>query len=218
MLALLDHNALGAATENPLAGAMDVPVTAQLAGLAVVHHQDVHAREEVEECRLLSLDPVVHRVAHHHFRLLHLREHADLELGVDVAEKEKLRRTKLLGELGLEVGEDAEPRLQRLPALQVVGVLPLPAKALSRRVLDTRPVDAAGCQALQLGDRIVAAYHPDHLHGVQNRPGDAEVDGGATERVGGLAERREDGIERDAADHEKAHLVTSGRGRRCRRA
>ena len=55
-------------------------------------------------------------------------------------------------ELGLEVGEHAEPGLERLAALQVVGVLPLPAEALALGAARRRSSRSRGGQALELGD------------------------------------------------------------------
>ena len=159
---------------------------------------------------LLALDPVVHRIAHDERGSRHLAQDAELQLGIDVAEKKELGRAKGLGKLGLKVGEHAEPGLERLAALEVVGVLPLPPEALAVRALDAAPIDPAFPETLELGDRVVLADHADHLHRVQQRAGHAEVHRGPPERVGRLAERREDRVERDAADDEQAHQVTSG--------
>src|SRR6478736_8213896 len=107
-LPLLDDHPLGAALEDPLPGAVHVPVARELARLGVIHHQEVDLAEELEEDILLALDPVVHRVADHELRRLDLAQDAELELRIDVAEEEIVGGTEAFGELRLEVGEDAE--------------------------------------------------------------------------------------------------------------
>ncbi len=91
--------------------------------------------------------------------------------------------------LGLKGRKDAETRLQRLSALQVVGVLALPAEALAGCAFHAGPVDATRRQAIELRHRVVIADHPHHVDPVQERPGHAEIDGRSAQRVGGLAER-----------------------------
>jgi hypothetical protein len=194
---------------------VDVPVAAQLSGLAVVHHEHVHPAEQLEQGLALPLDPIIHGVAHDEPRPLHLAQHAELKLRIDVTQEDVLGGAEGLGNLGLEVGEHAEPGLQRLPALEIVAVLTLPSEALALRALHARPVDPARGERLELVHRIVASHHADHLHRVEQRSRHTEVDGGAPESVGGLSERGEDGVQGDAAHDEEAHQVTSDRGRRC---
>ena len=62
-----------------------------------------------------------------------------------------------------------------------------------------------GASALELVDRIVVADDADDLHRVQSGSPTLKERAGAAEHVGGLAERREDGIQRDAADDENGH-------------
>src|SRR5256885_4396211 len=57
----------------------------------------------------------------------------------------------------------------------------------------------------------VAPDHADGLAGSQPRPRHREEHGGPTERVGGLAEGRDDGIQSDRADDEYTHAhIRSG--------
>jgi hypothetical protein len=81
------------------------------------------------------------------------------------------------GELGSEVREHAESRLQRLAAGEVVGVACLPAERFPFRLLDTREIDAALLERIQGGEREVAPHHAHDLHGVENGPRDAEEHG-----------------------------------------
>jgi len=171
--------------------------------------------EQLEQRLALPLDPVVHGIAHDQPGPFHLAQHAELELGIDVAQEDVLGGPEGFGDLGLEVGEHAESGLERLPALEIVAVLALPPEALARGALHARPVDPAGRQRLEVVHRIVASHDADHLHRMEQGPRHAEVHGGATQGVGGLSERGEDRVQGHAAHDEGAHQVTSDRGRRC---
>jgi hypothetical protein len=216
MLSLLDHDALRPLPQDPPPGPMDIPVSTQLSGLTVVHHEDVHPGQEAEQRRLLALDPVVHGIAHHQLGLLHLFQNAELKLGIDVAEEEKTSRTEGVGQPRLKLGEHSEPGLQRLPALQIVGVFPLPAKALSRSALHTGPVNATRREPLQLVLGVILTDDSDYLHRMEDGTGDAEVHRRSAQRVGSLAERSKNRIQCDAAYHQQGHGVTSDPGLRCR--
>ena len=143
--------------------------------------------------------------------VLHLIQHAELQLGIDVTEKDVPRLPKLLGNLGLEIGKHAEPRFERVPFLEVEGVLPLPPEALAGGARHTVQVDAPLGEAGQIVERIVLADHAHHLDRVQVARGGAEEHRRAAERILGLAERCLDGIERDAADNEQGQgYIRSG--------
>jgi len=181
VLPLLDHDPARASSEDPFPGAMNVPVAAQLAGFTVVDHENVDPAEEVEQRRLLALDPVVHGVAHDHLGPRHLREHAELELGVDVAEEHEFRRPELFPAAWAEVGEDpaASPTSRDSEDRRSIC---LPAK-LSPSTCSTPDSRSARSHPLQLGERIVPAHYPDDLHRMEDGAGDAEVDGRASERI-----------------------------------
>ena len=168
--------------------------------------------EQLQQQVALGVDPVIHGVARDERRLFHLIEHAELQLGVDVAEEEVARIPELGRELGAEVGEHAQTGLEGLAARQVVGVLGLPAKRLARGLLHAREVHAARLERLEGAERIIRAHHADHLDGVEDHAGGAEEHRRSTGRVGRLTERRVHRVERDRADHEQTH-VTSDPGR-----
>ena len=170
-----------------------------------------------EQRGLLALDPVVHGVAHHQLGPLDLIQHAELELGIDVAEEDELggpeRRpgawagSRRRRRAGSPASPGSADRRSICPSSG--SSRPRPAPRPTSRC-PAAPARSSSCE------RIVAAHHADHLHRMQHRAGHAEVHRRAAQRVGGLAERREDRVQRDAADDEQAHQVTSGRGRRCR--
>ena len=108
--------------------AIDVPVAGQLAGLGIVHHQDVDVAQQLEEQIAFTLNPIVHRITGDQLRLLHLVEHTQLQFGIDVTQEHKLCVTEFLGDTRVEVREHPESRLQRFTAVEVVGVARLPAK------------------------------------------------------------------------------------------
>ena len=213
MLSLLDHHPRGPVGEDPAAGPMDVPVSAQLAGLTVVDHEDVDPESSCSSARLLALDPVVHRVADDQLRTLHLLEDAQLEIGIDVAQEEKARGAEGWGKTRTKVREHTETGLQRFPALEIIGVFALPPKALPVCLFDARPVDSAGSQPLELVIRIILADHSDHLDRVENRSRDTEIHRGPAERVRGLAKGRKDRVQCDAAHHQKVMRSHPVRGR-----
>ena len=59
------------------------------------------------------LDPVVHGVAAGQPQAVHLRAHAALQRGLDVAEQQVRRVPVALRQLGIEVGEDVQVGAQR---------------------------------------------------------------------------------------------------------
>src|SRR5215203_3329533 len=213
MLALFDYDPFRAMLQNPAAGAMDIPLSAELACLAVIDHEHVHSGQQPEQVGFFALDPVVHGVAHDKLRFLYLVEHAQLQLRVDVTEEKKSRRLEGRREFRLEVGENAKSSFQGFPTLEIVRVLTLPAEALAFSTLHSRPVDATAAESLELRVRIVMAYYANHLHRVQNGAGNTEVDGRPSQRISGFAERSENGVQRNATDYEQSHQLHPVRGR-----
>ena len=211
VLALLHDREPRSAREDPAGRPVDVPVARQLARLGVVHHENVDVAQQLEQQVPLRVDPVVHRVAGDELGVLHLVEHAELQLGVDVAEEHVAGVAELGRQLGAELREYAEPRLQRLAAGEVVRVFRLPAERLALRPLDARQVHAARLERPEGAGRIVRPDHAHHLHGVEDHAGGAEEHGGAAGGVRRLTERRRYRVEGDRADHEQTHAhIRSG--------
>src|SRR5690606_20880513 len=180
-----------------------------LADFRVVDQQQVDPAQQLQQRVPLPLDPVVHRVARHQTRRVHLVEHLHLELGVDVRQEQPLGAAEALGQARRERGEDAEPRLERVRGVEVVAVGARPAEAVAGRLDQAGQVDAALDQEVQRLDRVVAADDADELHGREHGGRGAEVDCGAAERLGRSAEWRVDAVQGNAADHEHAHGVSS---------
>ncbi len=174
---LLDHHHRGPMLHDPAGGTIDVPVARQLPGLRIVHHQHVGAPHYLQQHVPGTVDPVVHCVAGNQVRLVDLVQHAELQLGIDVTQEDVAGVAERLGDLGLEVGEHPESGLQRLPVLQVVGVLPFPAEALTRLPLDAADVHVLLSQSRQGIERVVVTHHGDQLHWVQQPRRVAEEQG-----------------------------------------
>src|SRR5207237_6581334 len=97
------------------------------------------------------------------------------------------------------------------------GVAGLPAERLALLPLHTRQVYAARRQFLEMSFGKVASDDADDLDGMEHRARHRKEDRGPAERVGGLAEGRDDGIKRDRTDDEQTH-ATSVQGRGSPRA
>ena len=92
----------------------------------------------VEQLGAVAADPEVHRVGGDERGRLDLLDHVELQRRMDVAEEDQLGVAVALVELGLEVGEHAEPGVEGLAGGQVVGVLADPVEGLAGPALDAR--------------------------------------------------------------------------------
>src|SRR5690349_995242 len=135
----------------------------------------------------------------------------ELQLGVDVAQEDELRRAERRRDGGVEVGEHAEPRLQRLAALEIVGILPFPPERYAGHAGHAGEVDAALREAIELREWKVGAHHTHDLHRMQHGARHREENRRAAERVGRLTEGRGHRVEGDRAHHQQAHVyIRSG--------
>ena len=106
----------------------EVRLLGELAGLGIVHGDDIDLAEHAPERRVLPFDPEVHRVEGHQLRpLLHLAEHVELEPGVDVGEEEVGHTGQRGRELGAKVGENVELGVEGTRLVQIVAVRARPA-------------------------------------------------------------------------------------------
>src|SRR6185436_6955021 len=124
---LYDHE-LRAALHDPLSGLHEVVVLRELTRFGVVQRDRVDALEQLEQLGAPALDPEVHRVTGNQPGLVDLREHIELESWIDVAEKDEWRRAELRRNLGAEVREHAEVRLEGFRHVEVVTVAAAPAE------------------------------------------------------------------------------------------
>ena len=146
--------------------------------------------QQLEQQIAFGLDPVIHGIARDQRRGLHLVEHAQLQLGIDVSQEHVAGVPEGLGELGPEGGEHTEPRFQRFATRQVVRVARLPPERFPLGLLDAAQVDATLFQRLERAERVVAPHHADDLHRMQQRSRGAEENGRSPRRVGRLTEGR----------------------------
>ncbi len=167
--------------------------------------------QQLEQQILLTLNPVVHRIAGDQLGLFYLIEHVELQLRIDVAEEDVFGVAEFFRDAGLKVGEDTETGLERFAAVQIVRISGFPAERLALLPFHTRQVDAARRQFLEMIFGKVAPDHADDLDGSQHRARHRKEHRGSAERVGSLAEGRDDGIQRDRADDEYTHAhIRSG--------
>src|SRR4029077_1622733 len=103
-------------------------------------------------------------------RIRDLIQHAELELGIDVAEERVTRFAERGGQFGPELREDAQTGLERLAAGEIVGVARLPAERLTGGLLHAREIHAARLERLQGREGIVRAHHAHYLDRMENGP------------------------------------------------
>src|SRR5262249_35077469 len=96
---------------------------------------------QLEQIGTTALDPEVHRVARDELRLRDLRQHVQLQAGIDVAEEDERRAAEPFGDLRREVGKDTEVRLERLGHVEVMAIPPAPAERSAFGAVEARDVD-----------------------------------------------------------------------------
>src|SRR4030095_17106733 len=90
-------------------GVYEIRLAGQRPRLAVVDRHDVHLAEDASQRVALALDPEVHGVERDEARtLLHLMEHVELELRIDVREEQIRHAPQALAERRPAFGADAE--------------------------------------------------------------------------------------------------------------
>ena len=149
---------------DPARGLDEIRFLGELARLAVVERDEIHALEKRQQIGPTALDPEVHRVARNELGLLDLIEHVELQSRIDVGQKDEGRRPELLGNLRAEVREHAQSGFQRLGGIEIVTVSTAPPERFALRLLESRQVHAALPQGGELVDGIVAADDADQLH------------------------------------------------------
>src|SRR5690606_35615623 len=130
----------------------------------VVDEQEVDPTEQLEQGIPLPLDPEVHRVACDQTRLADLIQHVELQLGIDVAEEDPLGVPEALGDVRLEVREDAEAGLEGFTGVEVEAVHPRPSEALAGQSGESGEIGIAAAQEAESRLREIVAYHSNHLN------------------------------------------------------
>ena len=202
VLALLHDDELRPAAHDPPRCLDEIVLLRELARLALVEGDEIDARQQLEELGTPALDPEVHRVARHQLRPVDLRQDVELKARVDVPEKDIFRATEWFRNLGPEVREDAEVGLEGLGDVQVVAIAPAPTERSSLGVFESREIDTALRQRLELLHGVITADDADELHAAEMTRGRREERRRAAKDVLGFAERRLHRIERDRTDYE----------------
>src|SRR5690606_482369 len=157
--------------------------------------------QQLEQRVALARDPEVHRIAGDELRLLHLVETIELQFRIDVAQEDPLSTAERFRNMRPELGEHAEPGLQRLPRVEVEVVDARPAKAFAGEAHHAGQISVPAVEEVEAGLREVLTDHPDHLHPAEARGGSSEERRRSAESVLGTAERRFYRIQRDTANH-----------------
>ena len=196
-------------------GSHQVGLTGELAQLGVVEHQAVDLRDRLDQRVARGLDPQVHRVERDKPCVRALLSDVALEVGLNVGQEEHVRGSRSLRQLRAEVREDVELCVERGPLVQVPAVLASPEERASpRHLLDVIRVHAAVPEHRVLLCSEVVAHRSHHVDIVEERCGQREVHGGATEHPLATAERRLDRVERDRAYDRQRHEAAQVSGER----
>ena len=159
MLALLHDDHLGPALLDPTSRPEEVGLPRELAHLLVVHHEDVDSLHEIEQRVTTSRDPVVHGVAGDQFRVAHLLENVELQLRIDVRQKDILGIAIMLRQLRLKGFEDVEVSFQGMGLIQVILVPPFPTKGLTWAALQTTQIDFTSDEKIDMFLRKILSDH-----------------------------------------------------------
>jgi hypothetical protein len=104
------------------------------------------------------LDPQIHRIERHEFRVGHLLSDTALQVGLNVAEEQQPRTFRVFRQFRLKVCEDVQVSVECLRDVQIVLVTTAPTKRLAVfDSLDVARVDSASLKNILLGE--VAAYN-----------------------------------------------------------
>ena len=205
VLPLLDDERARAQGADGAGGLHDVPFPGELSRLRVVDEQDVDHGERLAQLVRLARDPEVHGVAGHDLGPVDLVQHLALQDGIDVAEEDVLGAPVAVGDAGLEELEDVEVGADRLPRVEVVGVLPLPVEGLARRLLQPLQVDGPPLEGRQRLLPEVVADDRHQVHGGEERRRHGEERRAPAQDLLGPAERGLDRVVRHASDDEDGH-------------
>ena len=158
-----------------------------------------------------DVDPQVHRVQSHEARAVALLADLELKAGLDVGQEQDLRSARGLGQLGREVLEHVQLRVERLAAVQIPAVPALPEE----RPAAGHALDVVDRGSPGLASTVISASPkssptgPTIAHVIEERRGEGEVGGGAAEHPLAHPERRLHGVEGERPDDRDAHTATA---------
>ena len=207
-LGLLADDRLGAEGKQPLGGGVKGGEAGQFPQLGVVEDHAVHLADRRLQFPPLPLDPDVHRVERGEPGRGDLGAHPPLEARLDVGQKQDVGPAGPLRKGGVEVGEDAQPRLVGCAACHVEAVLPPPKEGLPlRHPLDPRDVDPPLAQDGELLLAEVAADPADDVDLVEEGGSQREVDGRPAKHLLPLRKRRAHRVKGNRTDN-RDHAAT----------
>ena len=209
VLAALDDHDPRARFHDPVGGDDQVGFAGQHPQLGVVEQQAVDLADHVHQGVAGGVDPEVHRVESDEPGAGRLRSHLPLQVRLDVAEEEHLRRARLLAQLRDEVGEDVELGVVGVGDVHVVVVVAAPEEGpAAGHLLDPEGGDPVLLEHAELRGPEIVADRADDADVGEEAGREREMAGGAPEHALALAERGAHGVEGDRSDNGQGH----GRG------
>ena len=121
-------------------------------------------RQQAHQRRTLVLDPDVHGVGGDHLGALHLRQHAALQLGRDVSQKDIVGAALVGQQLGSEIRKHVERKSQRVALVHVLVIAPMPAQRQALALLQPAHVDIALREQAHILGAKVGPHRADDTH------------------------------------------------------
>src|SRR3990172_634032 len=205
MLAPLDHQSLGTQGVNLLRGADQVVLLRKLPGLGVIDQEDIDPLQHLAQLLLRSLHPIVHGVGRDEPWTPHLLHHVHLELWMNVPQKNELRCPVSVGYGGLEILEDVQLGEAGGALVEVVAVLPSPAKCLPGRGLKPGEIDRPSLENVPLLVGEVVSHHRHDVDLSEKRGGERKMGGRSAQNLLDFTERCLYGVEGYRAHGENGH-------------
>jgi len=82
--------------------------------------------------------------------MIHLREHLELQIRIDIGQEYVWARPKVLRDRGMKVGKEVQPGFQSLRIAHLAAIAPAPGKGFAREHLEACQIDIAGLQKGQM--------------------------------------------------------------------
>ena len=187
---------------HALGGREQAVFARELAGLLFVDHQDVDLLEHLEQVLVGDVDPQSHGVeADHRGPLGHGVQHLQLQAGLDIREEQMRGVLVGLGQLGAEVLEAVEVRLQRVAVVHILVIAALPPEG-EPPVDGLEPVDVHAAR-LEISDGLAREVFSDHTHELDRREassGHREISRRAADALLSLSLGGDDPVDGDASD------------------
>ncbi len=190
MFALLDHDEGGTHVADGGGGFDQIASFRELAGLRVVEDEAVDPLEQRSEIVPCDVDPEIHGVGDDQFPVGEVSEHAGLDRGMGVGQKDDFAVGVLVGYRGGRLLEHSEIGEERIPLIHVVVVLAAPAeRAGAGPPFKARKVDLRKrCQGGFMLRRPVVPHHRDDADRSEKGRRGGEVGAGAShDPLGGAA-------------------------------